>query len=140
MRLAVAILPMQSTRYSFSQFCNSPARVFGCSSSQLLHSLKGQQREMVFLTISVVSRTESKDFDFFWANFGCIQRIWRVRQDFQQLMRTSQGQYFNHGRRDILLQPQENEMQLKIFACPTGKYHSAYSPYALNKLNLSLTQ
>jgi hypothetical protein len=31
-------------------------------------------------------------------------------------------------------------MQLKIFACPTGKYHSAYSPHALIELNLALTQ
>jgi hypothetical protein len=30
--------------------------------------------------------------------------------------------------------PPENKMQLKIFACPTENYHSAYSPYALNEL------
>ncbi len=29
---------------------------------------------------------------------------------------------------------------IKIFAYPTGKYHSAYSPYALNELNLALSQ
>ncbi len=55
-------------------------------------------------------------------------------------MRTPQGLYLNHGRRDIILEPQENKMKLKIFACPTGKYHSAYSPYAQNELNLALTQ
>jgi hypothetical protein len=27
-------------------------------------------------------------------------------------------------------------MLLKFFACPTGKYHSAYSPYELNELNI----
>jgi hypothetical protein len=29
---------------------------------------------------------------------------------------------------------------IQIFAYPTGKYHSAYSPYALNELNLALSQ
>jgi hypothetical protein len=37
-------------------------------------------------------------------------------------------------------EPQENKIQLKFFACPKGKYHPAYSPYALNELNLALTQ
>ncbi len=46
--------------------------------------------------------------------------------------------YLNHGRRDIISEPQENKMQLKFLACPTGKYHSAYSPYVLNELNLAL--
>ncbi len=32
---------------------------------------------------------------------------------------------------------QENKMQFKIFACPRGKYHSAYS---LNELNLALAR
>jgi predicted PP-loop superfamily ATPase len=31
---------------------------------------------------------------------------------------------------------QDNEMQLKSFAYPTGKYHSVYSLYELNELNL----
>jgi hypothetical protein len=32
-------------------------------------------------------------------------------------------------------------MQLKVFACQiTEKFHGAYSPYALNELNLVLTQ
>jgi hypothetical protein len=31
-------------------------------------------------------------------------------------------------------------MQLKFLACPTGKYHSAYSPSALNELNLAIIQ
>ncbi len=35
---------------------------------------------------------------------------------------------------------EENKMQLKFLAWSTGKYHSAYSLYALNELNLSLTQ
>jgi hypothetical protein len=51
-------------------------------------------------------------------------------------MGTPWGQYFNYGRWDIILQPQENKMQLKLFACPTGKFHSAYSPYALYELIL----
>ncbi len=84
---------------------------------------------------------DSKDFNFsqFWTNFGCIQRTRRVRQDFSTTYRTPQGQYFNHGRRDIISKPQENKMQLKFFVCPTGKYHSVQSPYALNELNLALT-
>ena len=99
--------------------------------------LKGQQREMVFSTIQSYSGSRVRiPFFLFWSNFGCIQRIWRVHQDFQQLMRTPQGQYFNHGRRDIISETQENKMRLKFFACPTGKYHSAYSPYELNELNI----
>jgi hypothetical protein len=35
--------------------------------------------------------------------------------------------------------PREQKMQLKFFACPTLKYHSAYSPYALKELNPALT-
>jgi hypothetical protein len=31
-------------------------------------------------------------------------------------------------------------MQLQFLACPTGKYHSVCSPYALNELNLALAQ
>jgi hypothetical protein len=31
-------------------------------------------------------------------------------------------------------------MQLKFVTCPTGKYHSPYYHYALNELNLPLTQ
>jgi hypothetical protein len=57
---------------------------------------------------------------------------------FQQLMRTLWGQYFNHRRWDIISEPQENKMQLKFFACPTGKYYSAYSLYTLNESNLAL--
>ncbi len=48
--------------------------------------------------------------------------------------------FFNYGRRDIILEHQENKMQLKFFAGSTGKYYSAYSPYALNELNLALAQ
>jgi hypothetical protein len=36
-------------------------------------------------------------------------------------------------------EPEENKMQLKFFACPTGKYYPAYSPNALNEFNLPLT-
>jgi hypothetical protein len=36
--------------------------------------------------------------------------------------------------------PKRDKMRLKLFACGTGKYHSAYSPSALNELNLALTQ
>jgi hypothetical protein len=32
------------------------------------------------------------------------------------------------------------EQNAIILACPRGKYHSAYSPSALNELNLALTQ
>jgi hypothetical protein len=31
-------------------------------------------------------------------------------------------------------------MQLKFLACLTEKFYCAYSPYALNELNLALTQ
>jgi hypothetical protein len=70
---------------------------------------------------SIASRIESKDFNFllFSLNFRC------VRQDFSTTSEDSIGSIF---------QP------LKFFACPTGKYHSAYSPYALNELNLALAQ
>jgi hypothetical protein len=38
---------------------------------------------------------------------------------------------------DGISEPRESKMKLKFFACPTGKYHSAYS--LLNELNLALT-
>jgi hypothetical protein len=37
-------------------------------------------------------------------------------------LRGIQGQYFNHERKNNILEPQENKMQLTFFACPTGKY------------------
>jgi hypothetical protein len=37
-------------------------------------------------------------------------------------------------------EPSDNKIQLKFLACLTDKFHSAYSPYALNELNLALTQ
>ncbi len=42
------------------------------------------------------------------------------------------GQYFNHGCRDIISEPQENKMQ--FFRLSYRKNPSAYSPYALNEL------
>jgi hypothetical protein len=72
-----------------------------------------------------------------WLRLAYLERCPKI---FQQLMRTPRSQYFNHGRRDIISEPQENKTQLKFLACSTGKYHSAYSPYALNELNLARTQ
>jgi hypothetical protein len=37
-------------------------------------------------------------------------------------------------------EPLENKMQVTVLACLTEKFHFAYSPYALNELNLALTQ
>jgi hypothetical protein len=91
-----------------------------------------------FFDHSIVSKIDSKDFNFFimaaFIIFGESTKI------LKQTMRTPSGQYFNHGRRDIISEPQENKLRLKIFACPTGKYPSAYSPYALNYQNLALAQ
>jgi hypothetical protein len=57
-----------------------------------------------------------------------------VRQDFSTTYEDSIGSIFNHGRRDIISGREKNA--IKFFACPTGKYHSAYSLYALNELNV----
>ncbi len=97
---------------------------------------------MVFFTISIVSRIERKDFILFYFDrtLAAFSVFGEYAKIFQQLLRTPEGQYFNHGRRDIISEPQENTMQLKLFVCPTGKYHSAYSPYALNEIYLALTQ
>jgi hypothetical protein len=38
-----------------------------------------------------------------------------------------------------IIDPRE-QIAIKLFSGPTGKYHSAYSPYALNELNHALTQ
>ncbi len=46
----------------------------------------------------------------------------------------------NHVRCHLISEPSENKMQLKFLACLTEKFHSAYSPYALNEINLALTQ
>jgi hypothetical protein len=90
----------------------------------------------------IVSRIESKDFNliFILVELWLHLAHWRVRQDFSTTYEDSIGSIFQHGRRDIISEPQENKMQLKFCARPTGKYHSAYSPYALNGLNLALTQ
>jgi hypothetical protein len=40
----------------------------------------------------------------------------------------------------ILFQsPKKTKMHLKFLSCLTEKFQSAYSPYALNELNLALT-
>jgi hypothetical protein len=92
---------------------------------------------------SIVSRIENKDFKFclIWSNFGCISVLGEYAKVFQQLMRTSLGQYFNHGKRDVthIRAPREKNA-IKNFHLSTAirKYHSAYSLYALNELNLTL--
>jgi hypothetical protein len=57
-----------------------------------------------------------------------------VRKDFLTTCEDSIGSIFYHGRRDIISGREKNA--IKIFACPTGKYHSAYSLFALNELNV----
>ncbi len=49
-----------------------------------------------FFDHSIVSRIQSKDFNFFsfWSNFGCIYRIRRVRQDFSTTYEDSIGSIF----------------------------------------------
>ncbi len=85
-------------------------------------ALKGQWRELFFYH-SIVSRIESKDFKLFF-HFGrtlaAVSVFGECAKIFQQLMRTLQGQSFNHGRWDVISEPQENKMQLKVLACPTG--------------------
>jgi hypothetical protein len=90
---------------------------------------------MVFFTIPSYP---GFNFFFFGRTLAAFSVFGECAKIFQQLMRIPQGQYFNHGRRNIMSESQENKMQLKFFACPTGKYHSAYSPYAINELNLAL--
>jgi hypothetical protein len=58
---------------------------------------------------------------------------------FQQLMRTpySIGSIFDPYETGYYIRVPREQNLIKIFTCPTGKYHSAYSPYALNELNLA---
>ncbi len=90
-----------------------------------------------FYHSTIVSSIESKDFNFFlfWSKFGCIRRIRRVCQNISTTYEDSIRSIFH-----IISEPQENKMQLKFVTCPTGKYHSPYYHYALNELNLPLTQ
>ncbi len=85
---------------------------------------------------------ESKDFKFFflvelWLHLAYSESAPGFFNNYEDSIK---GQYFRDGRRDIISEPHENKMQLKYFACPSGKYHSAYSPYALNEVDLALTQ
>jgi len=107
--------------------------------------LKGTVAWDVLIDHSNVSRVESKDLNSIY--FSCrtldafsVPVFRECAKNFQQLMRTPYVQYFNHGRRNIISEPQENKMQLQFLACTTEKYHSAYSPCELNEFNLALTQ
>jgi hypothetical protein len=92
---------------------------------------------MVFLLF--VFRIENLEF-FFCRTLAAFIIFGECAKVFQQLMWTPLGQNFKRGRRDIIPELQDNKMQKKFFACPTGKYHSAYSPFALNELNLPLSK
>ncbi len=75
-----------------------------------------------FFDHSTVSRIESKDFDFFYGQLLAAFSIFgECAKIFQPLMRTLLDQYFDHGRRNNIAEPQENKMQLKFIAFPTGK-------------------
>jgi hypothetical protein len=50
------------------------------------------------------------------------------------------GSIFQPWETGYYIRAPREQNSIKILACPTGKYHSAYSPYALNELNLALTQ
>ncbi len=104
-----------------------------------IRSLKVQQREMVYCS-SIVYPGQRVGISFFYFDrtFATFSVFGECANIFQQLIRTPQGQYLNHGRRDITSEPKENKLQIKFVACPTKKYHSAYSPYALNYLNLAI--
>jgi hypothetical protein len=63
-----------------------------------------------------------------------------VRQDFSITYEDSIGSIFKPWETGYYIRAPREQNEIKIFACPTGKYHSAYSPYAQNELNLALTQ
>ncbi len=61
---------------------------------------------------------------------------------FNNLWRLHRDSFPTMGRRDIISEPKENKMLLKILACPTGKYHLCvfslcakwvkFCPYSVN--------
>jgi hypothetical protein len=63
-----------------------------------------------------------------------------VRQDFSTTYEDSIGSIFQPWETGYYMRATRKQNAIKIFAYPTGKYHSAYSPYALNELNLALSQ
>jgi hypothetical protein len=60
-----------------------------------------------------------------------------VRQDFSTTYEDSIGSIFQPWERGYYITAPREQNQIKIFACTAEKYHSAYSPYALNVLNLA---
>jgi hypothetical protein len=63
-----------------------------------------------------------------------------VRQDFSTSCEDSIGSIFQPWETGYYIRAPREQMQIKLFNGPTGKYHSAYSLYALQELNLALTQ
>jgi hypothetical protein len=116
----------------------------GSQTLKYSHVLKGQWREMVFLTISLYPRYRIRIRNFFLilANFGFFLRIRRVRQDFSTTYEDFIGSILQTCEMAsyCILEPYEKKMQLKFLACLTEKFHYAYSPYALNELYLALNQ
>jgi hypothetical protein len=107
----------------------------------LVSSLKGTVASDGFLIISLHPRYRIRILHFFYlcrtlASFSVFGECAKISQ---LLMRTLQGQYIYHVMRHLISEPQENKMQLKFLACLTEKFHCAYSPYALNELNLTIT-
>jgi hypothetical protein len=62
-----------------------------------------------------------------------------VRQDFSTTYEDSRGTIFQPWETGYFNGTPREQNAINFLACPTGKYHSAYSPYTLNDLNLALT-
>jgi hypothetical protein len=62
-----------------------------------------------------------------------------VCQDFSTTYEDSIGSIFQPWVTGYYIRATREQNAIKNLACLTGKYHSAYSPYALNKLNLAPT-
>ncbi len=96
------------------------------------------QCEMVFLTFPFYSRYRMRILNFlFLSNFGCIQRILRVLQDFSTTYEDLIGSIFQPWQMASYIRALREQNAIKFSALLTEKFHCACYPYALNELNLA---
>jgi hypothetical protein len=62
-----------------------------------------------------------------------------VRQDFSTTFEDFTGSIFQPYEMASYIRAVREQKAIKFFACQTEKFHCAYSPYALNELNLART-
>ncbi len=107
----------------------------GSSAHLSLVALKGQYREMVYWPFHRIQDWE-KGFKYFlfWSKFGCV--FGECAKIFQQLQRV----HILTIEDGIIQQSLKRTKCNQIFSPPTQGNIIAYFPYALNKLNLALSQ